>query len=207
MENFELAAASPEYRRKVIDGLPPIQWKCRSEANIAGQRARDAGQHIDVRDDRYLPGTPEREQFQHGWMDRDQVIRNATTADDLYAPLIPPAAHTLADPVPNTIPTGLPPYDYEVKSWPQFFEPMVAGKKLHDMRNKKDRSYKVGDRMLLREFDPFGGGYTGRVAIAHITYITSNDTPCALSSVGLGDDMAILSVRISGPYPDDDRHA
>lgn len=118
-----------------------------------------------------------------------------------------PGAYDLADPVPGTIPTGLPPYDYEVKSWPQFFEPMVAHKKLHDMRNKRDRDYKVGDRMLLREFDPFGGGYTGRCAVAYISYITDNETPCALSSVGLGDDMAILSVRVSGPYPDDDRWA
>lgn len=118
-----------------------------------------------------------------------------------------PGAYELADPVPGTIPTGLPAYDYEVKSWPQFFEPMVSGKKLHDMRDKRDREYKIGDRMLLREFDPFGTGYSGRVAIATITYITSNETPCAMSSVGLGNDMAILSVRISGPYPDDDRWA
>lgn len=87
-------------------------------------------------------------------------------------------------------------YDYDVKSWPQFFSKMITGQKKHDMRNKRDRSYKVGDKMLLREFDPFGGGYTGRFAVALITYITSNDTPCALSSVGLGDDMAILSLEI-----------
>jgi hypothetical protein len=98
-------------------------------------------------------------------------------------------------------------YDYEVKSWPQFFGPMVSGKKLHDMRNKRDRAYKIGDRMLLREFDPFGGGYTGRSAVATITYITSRETPCALSSVGLGDDMAILSVLVGSVYPDDDRNA
>ena len=86
--------------------------------------------------------------------------------------------------------------DYDVKSWPQFFQPMIDGVKKHDMRNKRDREYKVGDIMLLREFDPFGGGYTGRSARFRITYITSNDTPCALSSVGLGDDMAILSVEL-----------
>lgn len=87
-------------------------------------------------------------------------------------------------------------YEYEVKSWPQFFQPMIDGVKKHDMRNKRDREYKVGDRMLLREYDPFGGGYTGRSAVFEITYITSNDTPCALSSAGLGDDMAILSVEL-----------
>lgn len=87
-------------------------------------------------------------------------------------------------------------YDYDVKSWPQYFSKMISGQKRHDMRNKRDRKYMVGDKMLLREFDPFGGGYTGRWGIFLITYITSNDTPCALSSVGLGDDMAILSVYL-----------
>ncbi|ARK07468.1 hypothetical protein LAV_00068 [Sphingobium phage Lacusarx] len=87
-------------------------------------------------------------------------------------------------------------YDYEVKSWPQFFGPMLDGTKKHDMRNKRDRQYRVGDKMLLREFDPFGGGYTGRSAIFKITYITSNETPCALSSAGLDDEMAILSVQL-----------
>lgn len=87
-------------------------------------------------------------------------------------------------------------YDYEVKSWPWLFEPMVAGKKLHDMRDKRDRPYKVGDRMLLREFDPRTGTYTGREAVAYITYITDNVTPCAMSSSALSGDHAILSVSV-----------
>jgi hypothetical protein len=95
-------------------------------------------------------------------------------------------------------PGGAPitPYDYEVKSWPAFFAPMIAGVKKHDMRNKRDRAYSVGDTVLLREFDPFGSGYTGRSAVFRITYITSNDTPCALSSAGLDNDMAILSMEL-----------
>lgn len=87
-------------------------------------------------------------------------------------------------------------FDYEVKSWPWFFEPMIAGNKLHDMRDKTERPYRVGDRMLLREFDPRGTGYTGREAIARITYITSNETPCAMSSNALANDACILSVDV-----------
>jgi len=97
-------------------------------------------------------------------------------------------------------------FDYEVKSWPWFFEPMCAGKKKHDMRNKMDRAYKVGDRMLLREFDPRGVGYTGREAVAFITYITDDVTPCALSSAALGNDFAILSVDVI-ELGDTDRNA
>lgn len=97
-------------------------------------------------------------------------------------------------------------YDYEVKSWPWFFESMCAGVKTHDMRDKRDRNYKVGDRMLLREFDPRTGAYTGREAIAVITYITDNVTPCAMSSSALDRNHAILSVRVS-ELGDTDRFA
>jgi Domain of unknown function (DUF3850) len=88
-------------------------------------------------------------------------------------------------------------WDYEVKSWPWFFEPMCAGTKKHDMRDKRDRLYKIGDHMLLREWDPRDGQYTGREAVALITYITSNDSPCAMSSNALDRDAAILSVVVS----------
>lgn len=86
--------------------------------------------------------------------------------------------------------------DYEVKSWPAFFSKMISGEKKHDMRDKRDREYKVGDSMLLREYDPFGGGYTGRWAVVEITYITSNVTPCAMSSAALDNDFCILSVEL-----------
>jgi hypothetical protein len=50
--------------------------------------------------------------------------------------------------------------------------------------------------VLLCEYDPFGGGYTGRWALFEITYITSNDTPCAMSSNALARDACILSVSL-----------
>lgn len=87
-------------------------------------------------------------------------------------------------------------YDYEMKSWPAFFSKMITGEKKHDMRKKSDRAYAVGDKVLLREYDPFGGGYTGRQAIFKITYITSDDTPCALSSNALAQDACILSMEV-----------
>ncbi len=90
-------------------------------------------------------------------------------------------------------------YDYEVKSWPWFFEEMISGQKKHDMRDKRDRDYAVGDRMLLREFDPRYGEYTGRAAIATITYITDNVTPCAMSSAALDRNFAILSLDVQAP--------
>jgi hypothetical protein len=85
---------------------------------------------------------------------------------------------------------------YNVKSWPQYFQPMLDGIKRHDMRNMKDRTYKVGDVLNLQEFDPFAGEYTGREQKFKVTYITSSTTPCALSSAMLDDNACILSLEI-----------
>lgn len=91
-------------------------------------------------------------------------------------------------------------YDYAIKSWPAFFSKMITGQKKADMRDKRDRNYAIGDRALLCEYDPFGGGYTGRWAIFEITHIISNDTPCAMSSAALDNDFCILSMdlQVSG---------
>ncbi|MBS3648738.1 DUF3850 domain-containing protein [Pseudaminobacter sp. 19-2017] len=86
---------------------------------------------------------------------------------------------------------------HTMKSWPAFFREMIAGKKTHDVR-KKDRDFKVGQVIRLEEYEPFGGGYSGRSADFEITYITSNDTPCAMSSVVLDRDHCILSLKHLG---------
>lgn len=88
------------------------------------------------------------------------------------------------------------PVTHKVKSWPCYFQPMVDGHKKHDMRNMKDREYKIGDKMLLQEFDHTNGEYTNREALFEITYITSVNTPCALSSAMLDNNACILSLKL-----------
>jgi hypothetical protein len=83
---------------------------------------------------------------------------------------------------------------HTVKSWPQFFEPMLSGAKTHDLRRVTDRDYQVGDKLRLQEFDPELSRYTGRELVVRITYITSADYPCALSEQALSTDYCILSV-------------
>ncbi|WP_425962671.1 DUF3850 domain-containing protein [Rhizobium nepotum] len=85
---------------------------------------------------------------------------------------------------------------HTLKSWPQFFNPILAGTRTSDMRLKTDRDFAIGDHMVLEEFDPFGGGYTGRKATVEITHIISNETPCALSSAVLDNDYCVLSIRM-----------
>ena len=82
---------------------------------------------------------------------------------------------------------------HTVKSWPWFFQAMKAGAKKHDMR-PMDRDWKIGDTVVLQEFDPRSGEYTGNEHVMEITYITSRNTPCALSSVALDKDHVILSL-------------
>lgn len=82
----------------------------------------------------------------------------------------------------------------ELKSWSHFFDAIKAGQKRHDLRSKKDRNFHVGQRLRLMRYDNILGGYTGESMVVEVTYITSNDTPCAFSSAVLDRDYCILSL-------------
>ncbi len=84
---------------------------------------------------------------------------------------------------------------YKVKSWTAFFTAIEAGIKTHDLRDTKDRKYAVGDVLILQEYDPFSGKYSGAECPVEVTYITSSDTPCAFSSSALDKGYCILSIR------------
>lgn len=61
------------------------------------------------------------------------------------------------------------PIIYELKILPEYFGPVVSRAKKFELR-KDDRGFKVGDLVLLKEWD--GSEYTGRQAgIFIITYI------------------------------------
>lgn len=65
--------------------------------------------------------------------------------------------------------------EYNVKSWVAFFQAFKTGAKKHDMRDLKDRNYKVGDTLNLQEYDPSTGKYTGDEMKMKITYITRHE--------------------------------
>jgi uncharacterized protein YqfB (UPF0267 family) len=87
---------------------------------------------------------------------------------------------------------------HEVKSWKQFFQPIKAGQKLHDLRYDADRNFAIGDIITLREYDMEKGEYTGETCGVEVTYITSSKTPCAFSSAVLSKDYCILSLKLLG---------
>ena len=85
-----------------------------------------------------------------------------------------------------------------VKSWCYLFEALTSGRKKHDIRDMRERDYKIGDHLVLNEFDNTRGEYTGRQQLAKITYITDKQTPCAFSSAVLDRNFAILSLELIG---------
>jgi ParB family transcriptional regulator, chromosome partitioning protein len=60
--------------------------------------------------------------------------------------------------------------DHVIKCWPEYFKPIAKGEKTFDLR-KDDRSYAVGDIVLLCEFRPTTGEYTGPTIRVKIGYI------------------------------------
>jgi hypothetical protein len=86
------------------------------------------------------------------------------------------------------------PIEHKVKSWTQFFEATLSGAKTHEVRRLTDRDYRVGDRLLLQEYEPNTETYSGRELVVRITYMTSADAPCALSEECLHPDYCIFSI-------------
>lgn len=85
--------------------------------------------------------------------------------------------------------------NHVLKSWPQFFQAIKKGLKKHDLRSM-DRGFKTGDIVTLKEYDPILGKYTGEELEAVITFITSEETPCAYSSAVLQRGYCILSLEV-----------
>lgn len=81
-----------------------------------------------------------------------------------------------------------------VKSWPRQFEAVRQGIKTAELR-KDDRGYAIGDRLLLKEFDPETQSYSGRWQTIEITHILNRENICAVSKQALHDDYAILSIK------------
>lgn len=84
---------------------------------------------------------------------------------------------------------------HNLKSWPEFFQGVLDGRKKHELRRKDDRKFEVGDILILQEYDPVSNEYTGREVGVEVTYITSNEHPCALSADALNINYCILSIR------------
>lgn len=77
---------------------------------------------------------------------------------------------------------------HELRIWPKYFEPLLHGDKQWELR--KDRRYKVGDVLHLREWDEETGRFTGRSVRRRVT-----DKFAARSPRGLLAGYCILSLE------------
>lgn len=93
-----------------------------------------------------------------------------------------------------------------LKSWSMFFRDILSGQRTADIRWTGDRRFKVGDTIILKEFDPIKFEYTGREHNVEITYIQTNKSnPCAISPYALQDDYAVLSIKLVGSLREPNR--
>jgi ASC-1-like (ASCH) protein len=78
---------------------------------------------------------------------------------------------------------------HELRTWPHFFEAVWDGRKTAELR-RDDRGFAVGDIILLQEYEPTSGDYSGREILARVTHIVDSAT------FGLQDGHVMLSMAI-----------
>jgi len=90
---------------------------------------------------------------------------------------------------------------HELKSWPEYFEPILNGAKTFELRNN-DRDFHVFDRLWLREWEPKTKNYTGRECFRDVTYVLEGIGPgCIEPHKGLLRGYVILSLCYSEGGP------
>lgn len=84
---------------------------------------------------------------------------------------------------------------HEIKSWPEFFADLLGDRKTFELR-KNDRNYRVGDLLLIREWEPRREEYTGRQLTRRVTYVLYGAGVGAIEPLkGLAVGYAILGLE------------
>ena len=60
---------------------------------------------------------------------------------------------------------------HRLKTWPWYFQEVAAGRKNFEVRRCDDRDFKVGDTLILLEYDPRLSKFTGNMVSRKVTYI------------------------------------
>ena len=77
--------------------------------------------------------------------------------------------------------------EHELKIYPQYFEDVISGKKKFEIR-KNDRKYRVGDILILKEWDNIK--YSGREARAEVIYLIDD------KFVGIQPGYVVMGIRL-----------
>jgi len=91
---------------------------------------------------------------------------------------------------------ALPNALHDLKVWPTFFPALMDGSKPFEIR-KNDRDFRVGDTLLLREWDPASETYSGRYLTKHISYVTDWQQQPGYVVLGIERSPAIDEARVA----------
>lgn len=78
---------------------------------------------------------------------------------------------------------------HDLKTWPEPFAAVLGGYKRHEVR-VNDRGFRSGDELMLREWEPSTGKYTGRYLLASVMYLTPGGT------FGLPEGLCVMSISV-----------
>ncbi len=83
-----------------------------------------------------------------------------------------------------------------LKSWSMFFDDIKRGIRTSDIRCTDDRSFSIGDILVLKRYDPVKAEFTGDEMTVEVTYVqNSRSNPCAISADALRHNYVVLSIR------------
>ena len=74
----------------------------------------------------------------------------------------------------------------ELQIWPQYFEEVLSGNKTFEVREKRDRDFRVGNILLLMCWDPVTKKYDGRSVTKVISYMLDDPSFCLPGHVIMG---------------------
>ena len=77
--------------------------------------------------------------------------------------------------------------EHDLKIMPKYFDDVVSGKKNFEIR-RNDRDFKVGDILLLREYER--GRYTGREIRKKVKYVYYGD-----GTFGISEEFCIMGLK------------
>jgi hypothetical protein len=77
-----------------------------------------------------------------------------------------------------------------LKTWPVYFHALWSSEKTFEVR-KDDRDYKVGDRLILQEYDPRAECYLDREIHADVTYKMPG------GRWGIAEEYCVMALRIT----------
>jgi len=84
--------------------------------------------------------------------------------------------------------------NHELKTWVHYYNEIVNGRKKFELR-KNDRDFKVGDLLILQEYDNDTKEYTGSSCIVSVDYILHG------GSFGLDEGYCIMSIFMLKTFP------